>query len=60
MSGLGSDIFFWFFDLRLLFYVTAVGLRVFGLGSDVCFLVFRPEGSFLCYCGWLKGVWFRL
>ena len=51
--------FFWFFDLRLLFYVTAFGLRVFGLSSDVLFLFFDLRLLFLCYCAWFKGVGFR-
>ena len=42
---------FWLFDLRVLLYVTAVGLRVSGLGSDVFFLVFRHEVSFSMLLG---------
>ena len=51
--------FFWFFDLTLLFYVTAFGLRVFGLSSDVLFWVFDLMLVFVRYCGWFKGVEFR-
>ena len=47
---------FCFFDLRVLFYVTAVGLRVFGLGSDVVFRFFDLMLPFVRYCGWFKGV----
>ena len=50
---------FWFCDLRVLFYVTAVGLRVFGLGSDVVFRFFDLMLPFVRYCGWFKGVGFR-
>ena len=50
---------FWLFDLRVLFYVTAVGLRVFGLCSDVVFRFFDLMLLFVRYCGWFKGVGFR-
>ena len=59
MFGLGCDVCFWFFDLRVLFYITAVGLRVFGLGSDVVFWFFDLMLLFVRYCGWFKGVGFR-
>ena len=86
VSSLASDVFFWFFDLRLLFlfycawlkgvglgfwcifcflilgllfYVTVLGLRLSGLGSDVFFLFFDLRVLFLCYSAWFKGVGFR-
>ena len=59
MSGLGSDVFFCFLELRVLFYVTAVGLKVFGLGSDVLFWFLDLRLLFVCYCGWFKGLAFR-
>ena len=51
---------FWFFDLRIVFYVTAVGLRVFGLGFDVVFQFFDLMLLFVRYCGWFKGVGSKL
>ena len=36
-----------------------VGLRVFGLGSDVVFWFFDLMLLCVRYCGWFKGVWFR-
>ena len=45
--------FFGFSTLGFFFYVTALGLRVSGLGSGVFFLVFRLEASFSMLLGFV-------
>ena len=52
--------FFPFSTWGFFFYVTALGLRVSGLGTDVLFWFFDLTLLFLCYCAWCKGVGFRL
>ena len=43
----------------MLFYVTALGLKVSDFGSDVFFLFFDLTLLFLCYSASCKGVGFR-
>ena len=59
MSDLGSDVFYWYFDLRLLFLYYCGFFKGVGLGSDVYFSFFDLRLVFLYYCAWFKGVGLR-
>ena len=59
-SGFGSDVFFSFFDLRLLFLSYCAWFKGVGFRFWCILLVFELRLLFLCYCGSFKGVGFRL